>query len=591
MATMYVSFDSTIASIKVSDYTGHNYNDGKAYTSSPVMLTDLPNNPTESKSIWIKVTATLASGYSWPCVEKIYEDGVLKTTDKFTSSCNYTIKPARSIDLSQATSSGGGGGGATGYILQVGSDGWPNILYSVTVESGATKKTFTQSHNAINYSSQQKITSVSLTGNAVKNNWTGTIYWGTSSGAKTYPIADVEAGSVTMRSSIEPIDCTGTRTIYFTASGNYYHKVKYFANGGSWKSGSDPYVDLVLDGSSSGTATPSNNLQRDGYRLLGWSTSSTATEEIYGVNTSIGPLTADFTVWAVWIKNTVTITLNANGGIFVDNRSSERKYPSQTIGGRFEFTEPSKLVSRDKYKLLGWSANPNATSATYPADGGWVQIGGTDATYYAIWQLSVVTITLNANGGKWSDGDTEKTFNKNVGDGLDFKDYGPDADNPISRLYHLLAGWSTSPTGSASFDPDEVVSIGATNASYYAVWKHHIDPFYWDGNKGLTDSTLIVKGAPISNLTAERWNRLKNKVKEISGARGIVYNPSYVISGKTQITAVEFNTVRRALSYVTGVGALPNEVSPKDKILASYFNGSPSLKSALNAAIIAWNNS
>jgi len=35
------------------------------------------------------------------------------------------------------------------------------------------------------------------------NGWTGTIYWGTSAGSTSYPIADIDDGVITMRDSIE----------------------------------------------------------------------------------------------------------------------------------------------------------------------------------------------------------------------------------------------------------------------------------------------------------------------------------------------------------------------------------------------------
>lgn len=569
MATCYVQFDdSLVKSVTFSGIGKKDHTSGSFTFTSPLTFTGVEVYGTWSGKIYWDPT----SSHSDPTLVANVSNGVVSMSSAYT----VAVKDRTIYIYGEKNSSSS--------VLQVGS--WPSVLYSVTVTNG----TFTQSNNAISYSSQQRISTISLTGSAVSNNWTGTIYWGTSSGSTMYPIADVDSGSVTMRSSIEPIDYTGTRTIYFTAIGGYYHKVKYFANGGTWSSGSDPYVDLVSDGSSSGTSTPSNKLSRNGYRLLGWSTSSTATSATYGTNDVIGPLSADLSIWAVWIKNTVTITLDANGGVFTDTRSSLRSITNQVIGSQFVFTSYSKIVSRDNYELIGWSADKNATSATYPADGGYVTVGGTDATYYAVWQKSVVTITLYANGGTFGGTMPYLQLTKKAGDILYFSEYSSTSSPPLLRAYYTLVGWSTSSSGSAAWDTNGYVSIGATDADYYAVWKPHIDPFYWDGGTGSTDASIIARGLPVTNLTAARWNLLKAKVKEISTAKGVTYTYTEV-APNDPITSTEYNGVRNAIYNVPGHGTLPPAKARNTEILASLFNGDTSLKSALNAAIISYNNS
>jgi len=106
---------------------------------------------------------------------------------------------------------------------------------------------------------------------------------------------------------------------------------------------------------------------------------------------------------------------------------------------------------------------------------------------------------------------------------LQFADYGPNATPPLQRAYYTLAGWSANPDTSPdnpTYGVNGYVTVGATDATYYAIWKNSIKLFYWGDNSDRQDATIIAKGLPISNLTADRWNSLKAKVKEIASAYG-----------------------------------------------------------------------
>ena len=142
------------------------------------------------------------------------------------------------------TISAWGGGGSTGYVLQVAFNGWPSILSSVSVTSG----TFTPTNNAIPFSKTQYIESIQLTNAAKSNYWTGTLYWGTSSGSTTYKIATISGGNVAYNSPIESIDYSGSsRSIYFTAVGSYCYRVRYNANEGRFSSTTANFRDDFVE--------------------------------------------------------------------------------------------------------------------------------------------------------------------------------------------------------------------------------------------------------------------------------------------------------------------------------------------------------
>ena len=76
---------------------------------------------------------------------------------------------------------------------------------------------------------------------------------------------------------------------------------------------------------------------------------------------------------------------------------------------------------------------------------------------------------------------------------------------------------------------------------------------------------------------------------ELAEGNGGSFAYSPVAAG-SRITAAGFNAVRAAIASQPGHGATPGERSAGDSILASYYNGAGSLKTALNGAIIYYNN-
>lgn len=106
------------------------------------------------------------------------------------------------------------------------------------------------------------------------------------------------------------------------------------------------------------------------------------------------------------------------------------------------------------------------------------------------------------------------------------------------------------------------------------------DYFAWTSD----DSTKIAAGQPIRNLTAVAWNNLISKVAACGGNSSSIYSAS---SG-SRITANHFNSMRNAISGLSGAGSVPSSVTAgSSKILASMFIG---LKSAINRAISYQNN-
>ena len=562
---------------------------GKTATSSPASI---------SYSATARISKiTVTSGWSgtvyWDTTSAMSDPYVLATA----SNGSVTMKTAnltytgsnRDVYFSAS-------GSVASYTLTAGS--MPNILSSVYFNDGTS---ITQSNKSCSFANTKYIRSISLTSAGLA--WSGTLYWSSSSGGTTYPIADITNGSISYRSSIESIDFNNrSRTIYFTAVGQTTYKYRIHAMttaGGSYFSGGsqDYYAPSSSTWYTSTTVSNTFNLNnlptpiRAYYKLVGWAytnttdTSQAHTGEVSVSGTTDGKVTNFYAVWSL----APTIVLSANGGVFQDTQSTTKEYPRQTPGNAFYFSGPSGLVSRTGYKLLGWSANDTATTAGYDPDG-WVTVGNsTVQRYYAVWQKSRATLTFYGNGGLWNGNLQKQSKIYEVGETVSFATY----SNNLVRAGHSLLGWSTSSTATtASWDPNGIVTVGATDADYYAVWQKHIDLFYWYGNDS-QDAAKIAKGQPVTNLTATIWNEFKSRINQLTIAEtGSSWSYNTVSSGDS-ITAAEVLAARNALAALNNNVPLPtaNQLQTGKQILASYFNGTGSLKAALNIIINNYNNS
>lgn len=247
------------------------------------------------------------------------------------------------------------------------------------------------------------------------------------------------------------------------------------------------------------------------------------------------------------------------------------------------------------YFHIGWNTisalNP---SNSYPLKGSIYLTG--NLTLYAVWAARY-WIIFHANGGKWPKRATdvkpcEAYYTKIIR--LGEKDAG-DTQN-LSRGGHTLQGWSDSSTTVVKYQPGEQFKcpLRTKDLDMYAIWeKKSIDKFYWYNND-TQDNTYIAEGKPITNLKASAWNRLKDKIEEVSEAINTSLPTSYSstrVDSTTKISAKDYNGVRLAIVNFPGAGTGPT-VAAKDMVIgASMFVGKNSLKDAINKAIDKWNRS
>lgn len=272
----------------------------------------------------------------------------------------------------------------------------------------------------------------------------------------------------------------GNITLYARWRHNGY-TVKYNANGGSGSMSSTTHDYDISKNLAKNTFT------RSGYTFLGWSTSSSATSASFSDGASVLNLTssngATVTLYAVWKKNTYTLTYNANGGSGAPSAQS----------GATSYKVSSTKPTRSGYTFLGWSTSSSAISASY-VGGNTINISS-NTTLYAVWEKKIsYTLTYNANGG------TGAPSAQSGAEG-----YMVSSTKPTRSGYTFL-GWSTSRSATyASYSGGDLIEL-CENTTLYAVWKKNpvatptVQIRNNPGTRTIKYGEILVLTADVSNI-------------------------------------------------------------------------------------------
>jgi len=360
----------------------------------------------------------------------------------------------------------------TGYTFQ----GWgtsstdttPNYQPGQSTTMGTTKtlyaiwkaNTYTVSFNANGGSgapaSQTKTHGVTLTLSSTKPTRSGYTFkgWSTSSTATSATYSAGGSFTTNANTTLYAVWQKNAATTY---------TVSYNANGGSGAPASQTKTQNVTLTLSSTKPT------RTGYTFKGWSTSSTATTASYSAGGSYTN-NASVTLYAVWAKNTYTVSYNANGG------SGAPASQTKTYGTAL--TLSSTKPTRTGHTFLGWSTSSTATSATYSAGGSYTT--NASATLYAVWSANTYTVSYNANGGSGAPSSQTKTY----GVTLTLTTTRP------TRTGYTFKGWATSSTATSPTYSAGGSYTSNSSVTLYAVWAINTYTVSYNANGG--------SGAPAS---------------------------------------------------------------------------------------------
>ena len=209
----------------------------------------------------------------------------------------------------------------------------------------------------------------------------------------------------------------------------------------------------------------SPSVEKNGYEIIGWNTSNSATTSSWNVNTSKS-ISANSTYYPITKLNTYTVSYNANGGSGAP--------ASQTKTTNNNLTLSSVKPTRVGYTFRGWGTSSSATTATY-------QPGGTysdnkSITLYAVWKINKVNIKFSTNSG------TVQTSSTNASGNI-YK-WKQDSSGVVSRtaangstysnpFFTLKYGSSTNSDGLPNYNNSKYLNITKTghNAISGQEWK------------------------------------------------------------------------------------------------------------------------
>lgn len=141
---------------------------------------------------------------------------------------------------------------------------------------------------------------------------------------------------------------------------------------------------------------PANGYTKEGYKFLGWATTSTSTTVAYANEQSVSNLTAENNatvyLYAIWKENAFTITYNANGGV---GTMQKQKVP-------FDVTMELSTCTftKEGYNFKGWATSPTGAVVYTDAQevSNIVDYDTYSITLYAVWEIQTFTITFIVDG-------------------------------------------------------------------------------------------------------------------------------------------------------------------------------------------------
>ncbi len=181
-----------------------------------------------------------------------------------------------------------------------------------------------------------------------------------------------------------------------------------------------------------------------------------------------------------------TVTFNANGGTFADGKDTR----TETVKSGWTVTYPD-APTKDGWVLAGWytSADGGKTLADTAYDFG-IPVES-DITLYAAWNDGEYTVTFDANGGKFADGNGTKTETLESGRTAN------KPDDPINGEM-VLAGWYTSADGGKT--------LADTAYSFDAPVESDITLYAWWLPK---PGTVVRNGLTIDDVTLEKTSEVQ----------------------------------------------------------------------------------
>ena len=206
-----------------------------------------------------------------------------------------------------------------------------------------------------------------------------------------------------------------------------------------------------------------NKYTKEDYTFDHWNTKADDTGTSYTDGQKV-TLDGDVTLYAIWVKNTLYITFDANGG-------TGTMEPQEFQRGIEQSIKPN-LFTREHYQFSNWNTKPDNTGDAYFPEQS--IIIKQDLTLYAIYSINYYYISHDLNGGEGI---------------YDFKKpFGTILENPgtPTRDGYIFAGWFADENLTTPFEFGKPLT---SNVILYAKWRQPV--VTWNINGGTPKSDFV----------------------------------------------------------------------------------------------------
>ena len=239
---------------------------------------------------------------------------------------------------------------------------------------------------------------------------------------------------------------------------------------------------------------PKNIFSRKGYTFNGWNVAAHRNqttpdysdgEEVTNLATTEG---ATVTFYACWVKDSITISFDANGGTG----------SMENIQAQIDDTLPENQFTRTGWSFAGWSTSADG-SGTYFADKAVLlesNYPNENCTLYAQWQRNTYLVTYNANNGRITPYTESYEYGSSVtiADGTSISEF--------ETFGYDFVDWNTAADGSgATFKSGDTFVIDENGLTLYAQWRAQTVTITFDANGGtgaMSALTLSYDELPVT---------------------------------------------------------------------------------------------
>ncbi len=264
------------------------------------------------------------------------------------------------------------------------------------------------------------------------------------------------------------------------------YTVAFYANGGSGEMESQ-----VFTYDEAQTLTK-NTFERENYTFIGWGLSADQSanvidyldeESVLNLSSTEGSVV---NLYALWLKDKVTVTYHGNGGTYTDENGDEISEYSQILKYS-EVVSGDVYLEANKFKKEGhnfsvWNTNPEGSGKSY-SDGSWITTATypeTDVDFYAFWNPIYYEVNLFKNDGS-SDFETYYVAWGETLEGIE----------ALSRTGYDFKGWYTSSDDGGSLDSEfDFATVIKEDLNLYAKWEEQSITIHFDKNSSSASGTM-----------------------------------------------------------------------------------------------------